>query len=77
MGAFFGGGASYKPPPLPAPPAPPPVPTIDAARAARLKADQQEGKRGRASSILTGEEGLRLGAGMLGERRSKHSRVWT
>jgi hypothetical protein len=57
MGSLFGGGGD-SPAPLPPPPAPPPPTVNDAARVSRDQADALRRKRGRASSVKTGAEGV-------------------
>ena len=52
-----GGGGSYTPPPVTPPPAPSPAPTIDQARDSRQKQDDALARKGRAASILTGNQG--------------------
>lgn len=56
MGGLFGGGSSAPPPPPP-PPAPTPAPTIDDARQKQQSSDKDAGRKGRAATILTGEQG--------------------
>lgn len=57
MENLFGGGQqSVAPPPPPAPPAP--VPTVDDARKRRESMDAQTRKRGYASTVVTGADGV-------------------
>jgi hypothetical protein len=55
MGGLFGG--SPTPPPTPTPPAPTPAPTIDTARQSQQSQDANAGRKGRAATILTGNQG--------------------
>lgn len=67
IGSVFGGGSDSKPPPAPqvvaapAPPPPPPppalAPTIDAAKVAQNDRMAEFKRKGRASTILTGQQG--------------------